>query len=88
MRRNSETYDLVSLVQMSGSHVRVVIQEARDGIVYPTHGWDIEFLRILKMASRFRLVICTPSFVSMSITGYIASQSAKEVFAIHVTIHL
>jgi len=40
MRRNSKTYNLVSLVQINGFRVLPVTQEARDGIVYSAHGWD------------------------------------------------
>ena len=53
MKKNSETSYLVSLVQMNGLLVQVVIQGAKGGIVYSVHGWDIKLPTILTMANRY-----------------------------------
>ena len=55
MRRNSKTYNLVSIVQMNGFLVPVVIQEVKDGIVYSVHGWAIKLQIILEMAKPFKI---------------------------------
>ena len=44
---------VLSLVQMNGLLVQVVIQGAKGGIVYSVHGWDIKLPTILTMANRY-----------------------------------
>jgi hypothetical protein len=55
MRRNSKTSNLVSSVQINGSLVLLVIQEAKVGIVYSAPGWDTRLQTILGTAKPFKI---------------------------------
>jgi hypothetical protein len=54
MKRNSRTLYSVNLVEINRFLAQLDIQEAKDGIVYSGHGWDIKLQIILEMASHFR----------------------------------